>query len=131
MVFPKYGLLSMVIQAFQERITDDLDIIPVYIGYDRVIEEKSYLQELGGIPKTQDKTTDLIKNSGVLRKRYGRVYVNIGEAIFLNLLAAQDKSLDDAPTEERRACTAVGYEIVMSNNRVSVVTPTPTSPRPP
>jgi len=125
MVMPKYGLLSMVIQAYQEKITDDLAIIPVYIGYDRVIEEKSYLQELGGVPKSQEKTTDIIKSTGVLRKRYGRVYVNIGEPIFLKAyLAAQEKTLEEVTTQERQSLyRKIGYEIAMSINRVSVVTP--------
>ncbi len=125
MVMPKYGLLSMVMQAYQEHIMDDLAIIPVYIGYDRVIEEKSYLQELGGKAKTQEKTTDIIKSSRILRRRYGRVYVNIGEPIFLKAyLAAQEKSVEDITTEERQSLyRKIGYEVVMSINRVSVVTP--------
>ncbi|HOW57075.1 MAG TPA: 1-acyl-sn-glycerol-3-phosphate acyltransferase, partial [Smithellaceae bacterium] len=45
MVMPKYGLLSMVLQAHQEKYCDNFAAIPVYIGYDRVIEEKSYLKE--------------------------------------------------------------------------------------
>jgi len=125
MIMPKYGLLSMVLQAYQEKATDDLAVIPVYIGYDRIIEEKSYLQELGGVPKTEEKMIDLVKNSRILRKRYGRVYVNIGEAIYLkSYLAAQEKSLEEVTTEERQSLyRKIGYEVVMSINRVSVVTP--------
>ena len=55
MVMPKYGLLSMVIQAYQEKYCDNFAAIPVYIGYDRVIEEKSYLNELSGAPKVSGK----------------------------------------------------------------------------
>jgi len=33
MVMPKYGLLSMIIQAYKEGACDDLALIPVYIGY--------------------------------------------------------------------------------------------------
>lgn len=125
MIMPKYGLLSMVLQAYQEKATDDLAIIPVYIGYDRIVEEKSYLQELGGAQKTQEKTTDIIKSSKILRRRYGRVYVNIGEPLFLKAyLAAQEKSLDEVNTEERQSLyRKIGYEVVLSINRVSVVTP--------
>jgi glycerol-3-phosphate O-acyltransferase len=125
MVMPKYGLLSMIIQAFQQQATDDLAAIPVYIGYDRVIEEKSYLKELGGAPKEQEKTTDVIKSSKVLRKRYGSVHVNIGEPIFLkSYLGSQDNSFADMDIEERqRLYRRIGYEIALSINKVSVVTP--------
>jgi glycerol-3-phosphate O-acyltransferase len=125
MVMPKYGLLSMVLDAYQEKVADDLAFIPVYIGYDRIVEEKSYLQELGGVPKTQERTTDILKSSRILRKRFGRVYVNVGEPIFLkSYLAAQEKSLDEATREERQSLyRKIGYEVVLSINRVSVVTP--------
>lgn len=53
MVMPKYGLLSMVIQALQDKYCDNFAAIPVYLGYDRVIEEKSYLKELAGEPKNR------------------------------------------------------------------------------
>jgi len=125
MVMPKYGLLSMIIQAFQQQDVEDLAAIPVYIGYDRVIEEKSYLKELGGAPKEQEKTTDVIKSSKVLRKRYGSVYVNIGEPIlFRSYLEGQDKDFAGMDVEERqRLYRRIGYEIALSINKVSVVTP--------
>ena len=125
MVMPKYGLLSMIIQAFQEKACDDLAAIPVYIGYDRVIEEKAYLQELGGAPKEKEKATDMIKSSKLLRKRYGRVYMNVGEPILLkSYLAAQDKPLEEMTIEERQSLyRRIGYTIVRAINKVSVVTP--------
>ena len=92
MVMPKYGLLSMIIQAYQDKYCENLAAVPVYIGYDRVIEEKSYLQELSGAPKVQENTVEIIKSTKILRKRYGRVYVNIGQPIILkDYLAAQEK----------------------------------------
>jgi len=125
MVMPKYGLLSMILQAFQEKACDDLAAIPVYIGYDRVVEEKAYLKELGGAPKEREKTTDMIRSSKLLRKRYGRVYMNVGEPILLkSYLAAQEKPLEEMTIAERRSLyRRIGYTIVRSINKVSVVTP--------
>jgi len=125
MVMPKYGMLSMIMQAYQEGISSDLAIIPVFIGYDRVMEEKSYLEELGGASKTKETATDVIRSGGVLRKRYGRVYVNIGETIFLqSYLASLEKPLDDMTLPERQSLyRKIGYEIVGEINKVSVVTP--------
>ncbi len=96
MVMPKYGLLSVIIQAYQEKACDDLAAIPVYIGYDRVVEEKAYLQELGGAPKEKERATEMIKSSKLLRRRYGRVYMNVGEPLLLkSYLAAQEKPLEE------------------------------------
>jgi glycerol-3-phosphate O-acyltransferase len=125
MVMPKYGLLSMILQAFQEKCCDDLAAIPVYIGYDRVIEEKAYLKELGGAPKEKEKTTDMIRSGKLLRKRYGRVYLNVGEPILLkSYLAAQEKPLEEMTVAERQSLyRRIGYTIVREINKVSVVTP--------
>jgi glycerol-3-phosphate O-acyltransferase len=125
MVMPKYGLLSMVIQAYQEKYCDNFAAIPVYIGYDRVIEEKSYLKELTGAPKSPENTTEIIKTSKILRKRYGRVYLNIGEPIIMkSYLEAQEKQIGQMTLDERQSLyRRIGYEIVLEINKVSVVTP--------
>ena len=125
MVMPKYGLISMVIQAYQEKYCENFAAIPVYIGYDRVIEEKSYLKELAGEPKSPDNTTEVIKTGRILRKRYGRVYLNIGEPIIMkDYLAAQEKQFEQMTLEERQSLyRRIGYEIVLEINKVSVVTP--------
>jgi len=125
MVMPKYGLLSMVIQAYQEKYCDNFAAIPVYIGYDRVIEEKSYLKELTGAPKSPENATEIIKTSKILRKRYGRVYLNIGEPIIMkSYLEAQEKQIGQMTLDERQSLyRRIGYEIVLEINKVSVVTP--------
>lgn len=125
MVMPKFGLLSMLIQAYRKKAGDDLAMIPVYIGYDRVIEEESYLKELGGVPKEREKPSDVIKSRRFLRKRYGRVYVNIGEPTFLkSYLASQERTFDEMSIEERQSLyRKISYEITLEINRVSVVTP--------
>ena len=125
MVMPKYGLLSMVIQAYQDKYCDNFSAIPAYIGYDRVIEEKSYLEELAGAPKSPDNTAEIIKTGKILRKRYGRVYLNIGEPIIMKTyLEAQEKQITEMTLDERQSLyRKIGYEIVLEINKVSVVTP--------
>jgi len=125
MVMPKYGLLSMIIQAYQDKYCENLACVPVYIGYDRVIEERSYLKELSGAPKVQENAAEIIKSTKILRKRYGRVYINIGEPIIMKeYLAAQDKTMEEMTLDERQNLyRKIGYEVVQEINKVSVVTP--------
>jgi glycerol-3-phosphate O-acyltransferase len=125
MIMPKYGLLSMVIQAYQEKYCENFAAIPVYIGYDRVIEEKSYLKELSGAAKTPENPAEIIKTSKILTKRYGRVYVNIGEPMIMkDYLEAQVKPIEQMALEERQSLyRKIGYEIVLEINKVAVVTP--------
>jgi len=125
MVMPKYGLLSMIIQAYQDKYCENLAAVPVYVGYDRVIEERSYLNELAGQPKKQENTVEMIKSTKVLRKRYGRVYINVGEPIIMkDYLDAQEKPIEDMTLDERQSLyRKIGYEAVQEINKVSVVTP--------
>ena len=124
MVMPKYGMLSMVIQANMDRHRE-LAIIPVFIGYDRVMEETAYLQELGGASKEKERATSVIKSGKLLNKRYGRVYVNVGEPIYVHTyLQAQEKPLESMDMDERRSLyRKMSYEVVSEISRVSVVTP--------
>ncbi|MBN2282942.1 MAG: 1-acyl-sn-glycerol-3-phosphate acyltransferase [Deltaproteobacteria bacterium] len=125
MVMPKFGLLSMIIQAYREGACNDLAFVPVYIGYDRVVEETSYLKELGGGEKEPEKTSTLIKSRKVLKKRYGRIYMNVGEPIQMKAyLASQKVPIDDMSVEERqRLYRRMSYEIAHEINKHSVITP--------
>lgn len=125
MVMPKYGLISMVIQAYREGACEDLALIPAYIGYDRVIEEKSYLREIGGESKAVENTKGLFRSRKILRKRYGSVYLNIAEPIFLrDYMASQEGPFEGMDTEDRRAFyRKISYDIASRINRVTVVTP--------
>ncbi|HQF83786.1 MAG TPA: 1-acyl-sn-glycerol-3-phosphate acyltransferase [Smithellaceae bacterium] len=125
MVMPKYGLLSMIIQAYQEGYCENFAAVPVYIGYDRVIEERAYLNELAGAPKVPENTAEIIKTTKILRKRFGRVYINIGEPIVMKeYLEAQDKPIEEMTIDERQSLyRKIGYESVLKINKVSVVTP--------
>ena len=125
MVMPKYGLFSMTMQAYRESNFNDLAIIPVFIGYDRIVEEKAYLKELEGGSKEKEKVSSLLKSLNVLKKRYGSVYMNVGEPMLLkSYLASQETPIEEMSLSERRMLyRRMGYEVVNEINKVSVVTP--------
>ncbi|MBN1546213.1 MAG: 1-acyl-sn-glycerol-3-phosphate acyltransferase, partial [Syntrophaceae bacterium] len=125
MVMPKFGLLSMILKAYHDRGEGNLGIIPVYIGYDRVVEEKSYIKELEGVAKAGEKASDVIRSRKVVKKRYGHVYVNVGEPILVrDYLERQGFELNALDERERQALyRKISYEIALAINRVSVVTP--------
>lgn len=125
MLMPKYGMLSMIIHSYQDRISDDLALIPVYLGYDRIIEEDSYLKELRGISKKTESLFDLFKSASIMRRHYGNVYVNVGTPIFLkSYLGDQPKPIADMAVAEQQALYRhLGAKIVSEINRISVVTP--------
>jgi glycerol-3-phosphate O-acyltransferase len=58
--------------------------VPVYFGYERIVEANTYLSELSGAPKKKESWWDVLTSFRVLRERFGTVHVNIGEPIRLN-----------------------------------------------
>jgi len=125
MILPKLGLLAIIIDAFKKGACEDMIIAPIYIGYDRVLEESAYLHELEGGKKDPESIKQIIKARRVLKKRYGRIYLRFHEPIsFRSLLDQMDLNLDGmSRTEEAALVRNLGHRVIRSINSVSVVTP--------
>jgi glycerol-3-phosphate O-acyltransferase len=125
MILPKLGLLSIIINAFKNGACDDLIIAPIYIGYDRVLEESAYLNELEGGKKDPESLKQMIQARKFLKKRYGRIYIRFDEPIsFKQLLARTDTAMEALSNVEQAAlCRNLGYRVINAINKVSVVTP--------
>jgi glycerol-3-phosphate O-acyltransferase len=125
LILPKLGLLSMLMDAYRNGASNDLTFMPISIGYDRVLEESSYLHELEGGQKKPENIWQVLKARKLLKKRYGRIYIRFNEAISLNqLLARQGLSLKDMTSKQHNElCRNLGFRIINSIDTVSVVTP--------
>lgn len=80
---PKTGMLAMTLQAMVKGVNRPVSIVPVYIGYENVMEVKSYLNELKGSKKQKESNWQVFSAIKKL-KNYGHGYVNFGEPIQLN-----------------------------------------------
>ncbi len=84
---PRAGMLSMTIRAFLRASHRPVLFQPVYIGYERLMEGKSYIGELSGKPKEKESLWGLIGSlRGLMKQRYGHVTLNFGEPIALTPL---------------------------------------------
>ena len=81
---PRAGMLAMTIRAFLRAPRRPVLFQPVYIGYEKLMEGKSYAGELSGQPKEKESLLGLLRGLKVLRQRYGHVALNFGEPIELN-----------------------------------------------
>lgn len=90
---PRAGMLVMTVRAFLRAPRRPVLFQPVYIGYEKLMEGKSYIGELSGKPKEKESLIGLIRGLGVLRQRYGHVALNFGEPIELTpMLDAASKN---------------------------------------
>jgi glycerol-3-phosphate O-acyltransferase len=81
---PKTGMLSMTVRSFLRDPVRPVVFVPVYFGYERIVEANTYISELSGAPKKKESWLDLLASLKVLRERFGTVHVNVGEPIQLN-----------------------------------------------
>ncbi len=88
---PKPGMLAMTIRAFLKYQQRPIAFIPVYIGYEKMIESKSYLAELKGDDKKSETLFSSVCSIFKIRGFYGRVTTNFGQPVLLNgILDEQD-----------------------------------------
>lgn len=83
MLQPRTGMLAITLRSFLRSSRTPIVFVPVYIGYERVLEGRTYLGELRGASKKKESILDIFKVFGALKQRFGQVYVNFGEPIRL------------------------------------------------
>ena len=129
---PKYGLLSMVFDSALKLRGTKVKLVPISIGYERIIEERSFVHELSGGDKQSENVGDLIKSSSILRSKWGRLYVQFGEIIDFDDVREElmRRAGSEFPGEEtitpdrqRNAVRALAHKVMYSINEVTVVTP--------
>jgi glycerol-3-phosphate O-acyltransferase len=80
---PKTGMLSMTLRSYIRQPVRPVMFVPVYLGYERIMEVDSYMGELSGKPKEKESLWGFLRSLKRLRENFGHVHVNIGEPIAL------------------------------------------------
>jgi glycerol-3-phosphate O-acyltransferase len=87
---PRTGMLSMTVRSYLTHAQRPVVFMPVYFGYERIVEGRTYIGELSGRPKEKESIFVLLKTLvQVLRSKFGKVHVNLGSPIVLDDLLAK------------------------------------------
>jgi glycerol-3-phosphate O-acyltransferase len=89
---PKTGMLAMVVHSFLRSHERPIALIPMFVGYDKVMEVGTYVNELRGSKKRSESVSGLIKARRALKKNFGRAWIGFGEPIFLDDFLTVHKS---------------------------------------
>ncbi|HUG99368.1 MAG TPA: glycerol-3-phosphate 1-O-acyltransferase PlsB [Gammaproteobacteria bacterium] len=127
----KPGMLAMTLRAYLREPTRPVVFVPVYFGYERLFEGRSYVAELAGRPKQKETLLGILKAVRQLRREFGRVHVNFGEPFFLDAVLdghrpgwrAEEISDDDKPAWSGPVVDALGEEILKRINAAAAVSP--------
>lgn len=135
MLPPRPGMLAMTLRSFlrsQQEHAQPMVFVPIYIGYERILENASYQRELSGGRKRKETPLALIRTLGRLREPYGRVSVNIGEPLDIaTFLDDSHSGWRDAPSASstdradwfKQAIPALGDTIIKRINAVAALNP--------
>ncbi|WP_205895151.1 1-acyl-sn-glycerol-3-phosphate acyltransferase, partial [Metapseudomonas otitidis] len=69
MLHPKTGMLAITLRSFLRSSRLPIVFVPVYIGYERVLEGRTYLGELRGASKKKESIFDIFKVISALKLR--------------------------------------------------------------
>ena len=129
MLAPKAGILAMTVQSFVRSRSRPLVFVPVYIGYEKLMEGNSYLAELHGRPKQSESLIGILGAVRLLQRNFGRVHVNFGPPLALAELldahrpAWREESVEPQAPWLRDAVDATATALARSVNALAVVTP--------
>lgn len=123
---PKTGMMSMSLQALQRGLNRPLSIVPVYIGYEHVLEVDTYAKELRGAAKEKENAGLVLR---VLKKlkNLGQGYVNFGEPILVNNYLNQhfpewkEHSEDGRPKWLNDAVDNISHQVMVNINKAAAV----------
>jgi glycerol-3-phosphate O-acyltransferase len=130
---PRTGMLSMTVRSYLRDPKRPVVFMPVYFGYERIVEGRTYIGELSGQPKQKENVLVLLRSIvSVLRSKFGKVHVNLGQPIALDELLQKHNPLwRTEPSEEGDsragwigpAITDLAVRINTEINAAAAVTP--------
>jgi glycerol-3-phosphate O-acyltransferase len=124
LMLPKKGLLSMIIQGWESGVSRDVIFVPVYVGYDTVVEEKSHIREMKGASKEKESLWQLLKAGSILKNRYGKVYIRFAKPISLNEYMVQRSAYSEMDSSQKEGVNDnVADEIIQAIYEQTVATP--------
>lgn len=128
---PKLGMLSMTVDAWIRTQNKPIAFVPVYLGYEKLIEGRSYVGELYGQKKEKESLFGSIRSILTLKGQFGKVTTRFGNPIKLDeWLSRQDndwqqKDFQDLKQQDwfRDSVSGLSTAIMEEINRATVINP--------
>ncbi|NLA75464.1 MAG: hypothetical protein GX846_08370 [Deltaproteobacteria bacterium] len=119
LVQPKTGFLYIIMEAYEQGYCNDLIFVPTSVLYDRVVEEGSYLKELGGAQKESENFRQIIKARRFLKSSYGRIYIRFDKPFSIK----EWEELQNTGTSRDAHRDLLAVSIARSINNITLITP--------
>ncbi len=122
---PKTGIMGMVLESHYRKTDRPIMLVPVFISYDKLMESKNYLKELGGKKKRQESLGSLIKAGKILRSNFGKAYLNFGVPLDLGAHLSETELNGEISLEGQRKLQlkAISREVMVRINQAGLISP--------
>ncbi|RKR06644.1 glycerol-3-phosphate acyltransferase [Kushneria sinocarnis] len=129
MLPPKPGMLSMTVDSWQHHHRRALTFVPVYIGYEKVLESNAYMRELRTGHKRRESPLRLLRVLRHLRQPFGQVHVSFGQPLTLGAWLDDHspdwrrQSAEQPEAWRRKVVPALGFELASRINAAAALNP--------
>lgn len=124
----RMGLIKMTLEHHERGLPRPIAFVPVYFGYEKLVEAASYLSELRGSTKRSESLGDVFAAIRLIRQDFGHVDVRFGEPLVLGNWLRSNAGTGDwgagvgtGPGASTEAL--LGAELMRRINAVAVVNP--------
>lgn len=115
---PKSGLLSLVVNSVTEGVVPDVNVVPVNISYEKVVDS-GYTRELLGEVKTPESFWSTLKSIWhVIGTRYGNVRLDFGQPFSLQEFS---RAMDQSQPMQEFAAKSLARASDISSPKSSLV----------
>ncbi|HEX7034465.1 MAG TPA: glycerol-3-phosphate 1-O-acyltransferase PlsB [Pseudomonadales bacterium] len=116
----RLGLLKMTVEHHRRGVPRPLALVPVYLGYEKLVEGGSYLDELKGAEKKRESLADVFRSLRLIRQNFGVVDVKIGQPLVLDDWLAETGQQD---ADSGIVADRLGREIMNRINASAALNP--------
>ena len=121
---PRTGMLNMTVRSFQKDSSKPICMMPVYFGYERVLESSTYLGELSGKDKKTESVFDIFKIFHSFKYSFGKVTVNFGAPLLLAEFLEKEEpdwNVQGKDPDLSQACSKLAIELATRINSATSV----------
>ena len=118
LLHPRTGMLRMTIRSHRRGVRRPVAIVPVHIGYEKLVEAGAYLEELRGEAKPRESVRSVVQSLRLVRQSFGKVALDFAAPIQLGEFV--DRQGD---AQENSIVRALAVEILARINAVASINP--------
>ena len=106
------GLLQMTLDAHRRGLPRPVAFVPVYFGYEKLVEASGYVDELRGADKQKESVGGVLRSFNLVKQSFGLAQVSFGQPVML------DDCLEARPDLAPRA---LGNQLLAAVNACATV----------